>query len=346
MSNEWNQAPCKWVSGTPPDRCFTEPCATTDSVLGEQHARTPVWDMLFRKLAQEQGSTQHLTSIHNNAFLYNYSQPWITHFSLQHTHNQPQRLREMYGVNKPALWDEVKYEGRNAAIWGSLRAPQMVERFWWAAALGVYAGHGEVLSGSRGGCVNNSWSGSGGVLCGEAGVRIKWFRDYIENTTLHPPFNECVSGADSGFSQLLYKPREFYLFRFYNAGAFMNSSFRTIYLPANFSNQQSLIDPWRMEISKVWPQGDAAQPVAACKGGLLHRHSGVCADAHAGTIHSIATGGRMPEAAGSEERASEEPCAPCLHAPNDCPACPGFSAVGITVDADTLPHMLSFTRRE
>ena len=47
---------------------------------------------------------------------------------------------------KPVVWDEVKYEGNNTQNWGTLSAPQMVQRFWWAAAVGAYGGHGEVSS--------------------------------------------------------------------------------------------------------------------------------------------------------------------------------------------------------
>ena len=83
-------------------------------------------------------------SIHNNGYLYNYSRPWITHFSIQHTHNKPKTLWRLYG-KKPYVYDEVKYEGNNAQNWGSLSAPQMVQRFWWAAAQGAHGGHGEVL---------------------------------------------------------------------------------------------------------------------------------------------------------------------------------------------------------
>ena len=63
-----------------------------------------------------------------SAFLYNYSQPWVTHFSLQHTHNHPRDLWETYGL-KPFMYDEVKYEGRLGSNWGSLSAPQMVRFF-------------------------------------------------------------------------------------------------------------------------------------------------------------------------------------------------------------------------
>ena len=39
-------------------------------------------------------------------------------------------------------------------------------------------------------------------------------RDYIENTTIHPPFEECV-GSDDGYVQTLHCGEEFHLFRFY-----------------------------------------------------------------------------------------------------------------------------------
>ena len=80
----------------------------------------------------------------SHRYLYNYSRPWVSHFSLQHTHNKPRDLWEIYGL-KPFMYDEVKYEGRLSSNWGSLSAPQMVDRFWWIAALGAYGMHGEML---------------------------------------------------------------------------------------------------------------------------------------------------------------------------------------------------------
>ena len=194
LSNEWNQVGCKWDSGTPPNKCFTTSCPTTDAV--NVSAATPIWDSLFES-AKREDPYGHMMSIHNNAFLYNLSRPWITHFSIQHTHNQPKELWKNYG-KKPVLWDEVKYEGNSNSNWGSLSALQMVQRMWWGACGGAYGQHDEVLSTdsccddaaplkvprfARG--VNVSWNGSGGCLCGEAAPRIAWFHRYISNQTIN-----------------------------------------------------------------------------------------------------------------------------------------------------------------
>ena len=40
-------------------------------------------------------------------YLYNLSQPWITHYSIQHVHNRPADLWRIFG-RKPFVWDEVK----------------------------------------------------------------------------------------------------------------------------------------------------------------------------------------------------------------------------------------------
>ena len=142
--------------------------------------------------------------------------------SVQHTHNKPQDLWDLYR-RMPFVWDEVKYEGDNTQNWGSLSAPQMVHRMWWGAATGAYGGHGEVLALPTAECDYgaNQWSGNGGKLCGESPKRIAWFRDYIENTTLHPPFEEC-EGSDDGYVQALHCGTDFHLFRFYNSAPFCN----------------------------------------------------------------------------------------------------------------------------
>ena len=53
------------------------------------------------------------------------------------------QLRATY--RKPVIWDEVQYEGDIPQAWGALSAEEMADRFWWAASLGVYAGHSETL---------------------------------------------------------------------------------------------------------------------------------------------------------------------------------------------------------
>ena len=133
MSNEWNQCPCKF---TPPDPAgppqapgWWPPAAATPAW------HTPVWDSLF-EIVHKEDTSAHLMSIHNNAYLFNYSRPWFTHMSVQHTHNKPQDMWALYR-RMPFVWDEVKYEGDNTQNWGSLSAPQMVHRMWWGAATGA-----------------------------------------------------------------------------------------------------------------------------------------------------------------------------------------------------------------
>jgi hypothetical protein len=128
MSNEWSQCACKFagaaVDPCPGARDFSDPgCGPGGS--NAPAWQTPIWDSLFRLLQDEDAAGGgHLTSIHNNGYLYNYSRDWITHFSVQHTHNKPSTLWRIYG-KKPFVWDEVKYEGNVASNWGSLSAPQV-----------------------------------------------------------------------------------------------------------------------------------------------------------------------------------------------------------------------------
>lgn len=51
-------------------------------------------------------------------------------------------------------------KGRLGFNWGSLSAPQMVQRFWWAAAAGAYGMHGEMLYKCP------YWSNNAGHYCG------------------------------------------------------------------------------------------------------------------------------------------------------------------------------------
>ena len=148
MANEWNQYLCKWQGATDPTPCpnqrdYSDPGCGVGGSNSPALTPTLIWDELFQTVHSEDPSN-HLLSIHNNGYLYNYSQPWVTHFSIQHTHNKPKDLWRLYG-EKPFMYDEVKYEGRLSMNWGSLSAPQMVDRFWWAAAAGAYGMHGEML---------------------------------------------------------------------------------------------------------------------------------------------------------------------------------------------------------
>ena len=219
------------------------------------------------------------------------------------------------------MWDEVKYEGDNTQNWGSLSAPQMVNRFWWGAATGAYGGHGEVLQLPTAECAygTNQWSGSGGRLCGESPSRIAWFRDYIENTTLHPPFEACA-GSDDGTVQALHCGEEFHLFRFYQGSPFCNDSFKEINLPVGVPYKQELLDSWRMLVSPIWCGHQACPPLVAAE-----------------TRAGVASAGARVDA-----RVQQPPPAAGRHQAGPPP--PGWGPVGVTVDDDSLPHILTFTK--
>src|ERR1700737_3351868 len=89
------------------------------------------WDRFFQ-LIQKQDPSQHLRSIHNCFGLYDHSQPWVTHVSIQRPDpTQAYALREEY--HKPVIFDECGYEGNLSQPWGSLSSEEMVRRFWVGA---------------------------------------------------------------------------------------------------------------------------------------------------------------------------------------------------------------------
>jgi len=132
-------------------------------------------------------------SIHNGVLLYNHSQPWVSHVSLQSAKRDgceyatcleatTDQLRA--AVGKPIVWDEVRYEGNlpchetSGCVWGGLSGRQMADRFWWGTSRGVYVGHSEALLAN--GTFDDAqplWWAKGGQLLGESPSRIGWLRD-------------------------------------------------------------------------------------------------------------------------------------------------------------------------
>jgi len=156
MANEWNFCECKSYG--------------TNSSTGP----TPVWDELFHTLSSADPYNRQM-SIHNGQFLYNHSQPWITHVSLQGHEEDTPSLRAEFG--KPVVWDEERYEGNITSAWGALSGEEMTDRFWWGASVGAHVGHSETIM--RNGFDDDHqplWWAKGGELIGESPARIKWFR--------------------------------------------------------------------------------------------------------------------------------------------------------------------------
>src|SRR5262249_3305345 len=103
------------------------------------------WDQYFQLVARTD-PYGHLRSIHNGTLIYNHTQPWVTHASIQNgsavaDFGRALLYRDVY--RKPVVFDEVKYEGDIEQRWGNLSAEEMVHRFWQGAIAGTYVGHGE-----------------------------------------------------------------------------------------------------------------------------------------------------------------------------------------------------------
>ena len=158
MANEWSFCRCKSFGSAdlPP--------------------QTPVWDALFKTLAANDPYGRQM-SIHNGNVLYNHSQPWISHVSLQGHEDDTPALRLKY--KKPVVWDEVQYEGNITSGWGALSGVEEADRFWWGAALGVSVGHSDTVLDWQmpaGSDEQPLWWAKGGTLRGLSPPRIEWFR--------------------------------------------------------------------------------------------------------------------------------------------------------------------------
>ncbi|MBP8303292.1 MAG: DUF5060 domain-containing protein [Phycisphaerae bacterium] len=136
------------------------------------------WDRLFR-IVQASDPYGHLRSIHNGTILYNHTQPWVTHASIQNgsaveDYGRAVLYRDVY--RKPVVFDEVKYEGNLPQRWGNLSAEELVLRFWEGAIAGTYVGHGETYLDPH----DVIWWAKGGVLHGRSPARLAFLREILE----------------------------------------------------------------------------------------------------------------------------------------------------------------------
>ena len=136
------------------------------------------WDRFFR-IIEKEDPHRHLRSIHNGSVLYNHTQPWVTHASIQNgsavtDYGRAVLLRDAY--QKPVIYDEVKYEGNIPRRWGNISAEEMVHRFWQGSIAGTYVGHGETYLHPQ----DIIWWSKGGVLHGQSPARIAFLRKILE----------------------------------------------------------------------------------------------------------------------------------------------------------------------
>lgn len=205
------------------------------------------WDR-FGLIIQKSDPYAHLRSIHNGTLIYNHTQPWVTHVSIQNgaAVEEPGRAelyRDVY--RKPIVYDEVKYEGDLPRRWGNLSAEEMVFRCWNGLVAGTYVGHGETYLHPSDDVI---WWAKGGVLRGQSPARLAFLRQVLEAAPTEgiEPIDKWQDPRFGG------QPGDYYLLYF---GREQPASWR-FELPKNkladgVSFQVEILDTWAMTTTAV-----------------------------------------------------------------------------------------------
>lgn len=206
------------------------------------------WDHLFQ-MVQKSDPYAHLRSIHNADRIYNYTEPWVTHVSLQYYMavrwpGISPLLRDIY--KKPIIHDEINYEGHIDRRWAQLSGEEMTYRFWNAYIGGAYATHGEALKGKTDD--GTAWISRGGLLHGTSPQRIAFLRKIVESgppTGLDPidQYFETNIAGQLGKYYLIYFGKESlkeWEFKLPKKGLESDMRFRA-----------DIIDTWNMTITPV-----------------------------------------------------------------------------------------------
>ncbi len=135
---------------------------------------TSDWDRMIDVVATSDPHG-HLLSIHNGFAFYDYTNPHVTHASVQRGDTmRGVHFRLLYG--KPVTIDECGYEGDVAEWWGNLSAIEMVHRVWTGVVNGAYVTHGDAFTHPE----DKIWWGKGGAMKGESPPRIAFLRRLLE----------------------------------------------------------------------------------------------------------------------------------------------------------------------
>ena len=211
-----------------------------------EHKTIEDWEG-YAKLICEHDPYHHLRSIHNCIAFYDHSRPWVTHCSIQRqdiykTAELVNEWRERY--RKPAVLDEIAYEGNIQHGWGNISGEEMLRRFWEAVCRGGYPGHGETYMSDD----DVLWWSHGGILHGESHKRFHLLHEIMEETPGIglAPYDRC------GWDEVCAVPesekwsavKSYYLYYY----SFMRPSFRDFYFDDDTSFTVRVIDTWNMTV--------------------------------------------------------------------------------------------------
>jgi hypothetical protein len=194
----------------------------------------------FAQIITENDPHHHLISIHNCFGFYDYSQPWVTHCSVQRvdvykTAENTDEWRKQW--NKPIVIDECAYEGDIDQGWGNITGEEMVRRFWEGAVRGGYVGHGETYLHPE----DILWWSKGGQLYGDSPNRIGFLKRIMEEGPKEGlnPLETAWDAPSAGI------PDEFYLYYY----GFNRPSFREYRMKPGIQYKVEVIDTWEMTIN-------------------------------------------------------------------------------------------------
>ena len=199
----------------------------------------------YGTLIAENDPYRHMCSVHNCIEYYDFSRPWVTHQSLQRSdfYKTTEYTDDFLAkYRKPAVWDEICYEGNIDLGWGNITAQELVRRFWEAFLRGGHAGHGETYLSDE----EILWWSHGGVLKGESAPRLAFLRKILEETPgrglrrAEGLFDEVVGCAVDA-------PEDYQVHYL----GICQPAFRMLVLPGDRDFEVEIIDTWNMTIASA-----------------------------------------------------------------------------------------------
>lgn len=204
------------------------------------------WECFGHKLMSED-PYNHMRSIHNCIKLYDFNADWITHCCIQRnnlyisTENAAEFLDK---YNKPAVYDEIAYEGDIQYGWGNIAPEEMLRRFWEAGVRGAHPGHGETYLSDD----NILWWSHGGDLKGESHKRFHFLWEVLNRTPgnglrfIPRDWDEVCGIPDDGVSDK--GNSDYYLIYL----SFMRPRFRMFEMNPDDRWQVTVFDTWNMTV--------------------------------------------------------------------------------------------------